>query len=174
MADMTLSWPRLRCPAWARRKASPCRMRMSATSRDGRGNASAGRRPQVRERALHLAEGLQSDARVERRGVELLVAEQHLDDADVGAALQQVGGEAVAQGVERDPLVQRRRHRRGMADPAQLARGHWLSRIAAGEEPALGPRRPPPGAQQLQEIWREHDVAVLAALALLDADQHAP
>ena len=33
------------------------------------------------------------------------MAEQHLDDADVGAALQQMGGEAVPQRVHRHPLV---------------------------------------------------------------------
>jgi len=44
----------------------------------------------------------------------------------------------------------------------------------AREEPlARGPGAPPVVAQDLQQPWREHDVAVLAALALLDADDHA-
>jgi hypothetical protein len=37
-------------------------------------------------------------------GVDSTVAEQHLNDADIGAVLQQVSGEAVPQGVDRDPL----------------------------------------------------------------------
>ena len=36
MADMTLSWPRLRWPALARRHAGPWPRKISATSSDGR------------------------------------------------------------------------------------------------------------------------------------------
>ena len=32
IADMTLSWARLTCPAWARRHAGPCSRKMSASS----------------------------------------------------------------------------------------------------------------------------------------------
>ncbi len=60
-----------------------------------------------------------------------------------------------------------------MAGAVELAGAERLGRIAAGEQPAPRPGLPPPGAQQVQEIRREHDVAVLAALALLDPDQHA-
>ena len=60
-----------------------------------------------------------------------------------------------------------------MAGAVELARRDRLHRIAAREQPALRPRRPPPGAQQLEQLRRQHDVAVLAALALLDADHHA-
>ena len=48
----------------------------------------------------------------------------------------------------------------------------WLG-IAAGKQPVLGPGQAPVGAQDAQQLRREHDVAVLAALALLDADHHA-
>ena len=41
------------------------------------------------------------DACVARRGIEPVITEQRLDDADVGAALQEVGREAVAQRVRR-------------------------------------------------------------------------
>ena len=43
---------------------------------------------------------------VSRRGAEAAMAEQDLDGPQVGAVLQQVGGEAVAQGVDGDVLVQ--------------------------------------------------------------------
>ncbi len=36
IADMTLSWLRLKCPAWARRQAGPWARKTSATSSDGR------------------------------------------------------------------------------------------------------------------------------------------
>ena len=47
---------------------------------------------------IAACDGASSDryAGVERRRVELLVSEQHLDDADVGLLLQEMGGEAVA------------------------------------------------------------------------------
>jgi hypothetical protein len=37
----------------------------------------------------------------------------------------------------------------------------------------LRPRRPPPGPQQVEQAWREHDVAVPAAFALLDPNDHS-
>jgi hypothetical protein len=45
------------------------------------------------------------DVGVDHGRADVLVAEQGLDRADVGAALEQVGGEAVAQGVGGDPFV---------------------------------------------------------------------
>ena len=51
------------------------------------------------ERAGGPRDGRAGDLGVAGGGREVAVAEQHLDDADVGAALQQVGGEAVPQGV---------------------------------------------------------------------------
>ena len=46
------------------------------------------------------------------------------------------------------------------------------ARLPAGKQPLARPRQPPVGAQDLQQLWRQHDIAVLAALALLDPDQH--
>jgi len=45
------------------------------------------------------------DAGVERCPYRAFVPEQHLDHANVGLALQKMRGEAVPQGVQRDPLV---------------------------------------------------------------------
>ena len=96
-ADMTLSWPRLTWPAWDVRQAGPRRRKMSATSTAGRdnGGASAGHLAQEVERARHLADRTDRDACVERRGVELFVSEQHLDDADIGLLLQKMRGKTV-------------------------------------------------------------------------------
>lgn len=44
--------------------------------------------------------------------------------------------------------------------------------VTAGKQPALRPGQPPIAAQNPQELRREHDVTVLAALALLDPDHH--
>ena len=54
----------------------------------------------------------------------------------------------------------------------QHGRVHRVIRIAAREQPMDGPRQPPVGAQDAEQLRRQHDVAVLAALALLDADHH--
>src|ERR1700736_5318218 len=95
IADITLSWPRLTWPALARRHAGPWPRKISATSSAGRIKSRAlrgrlHRRDEVLERAGDLAERLEGDAGVERRRIELLVAEQHLDDADVGLLLEQM------------------------------------------------------------------------------------
>src|ERR1700737_5230248 len=78
IADMTLSWPRLTWPAWDARQAGPRWRKMSATSTAGRdnGRASGGHLQQEVERARHLADRADGDARVERRRVELLVSER--------------------------------------------------------------------------------------------------
>src|SRR5580704_10994609 len=78
IADMTLSWPRLTWPAWDARQAGPRWRKMSATSTAGRdnGRVSGGHLQQEVERARHLADRADGDARVERRRVELLVSER--------------------------------------------------------------------------------------------------
>src|SRR5271165_2042728 len=126
MADMTFSCARLTRPALALRQAGPWRRKISATSIAGRdtGEPRSGGRcylgEQQVERAGDLADRLDGDTCVERRGVELLVAEQHLDDADVGLLLEQMRGEAVSQGVQTHALVDSgplRGHMHGVVEP---------------------------------------------------------
>ena len=74
--------------------------------------------------------------------------------------------------MQRDALVDLRHLGGGVTGTIELARGHRLRRIAAGEQPAPRPRRLPPGSQQVEQVWREHDVTVLAAFALLQFDGH--
>jgi hypothetical protein len=45
--------------------------------------------------------------------------------------------------------------------------------LIAREEPPLGPVHSPPVAQDLQQLWRKHDIAVYAPFALFDADNHS-
>jgi hypothetical protein len=137
-------------------------------------------RDEMLERARDVAERFEGDAGVERRRIELLVPEQHLDHANVGLLLQKMSGEAVPQRVQRDPLVDLGHLRRGVAGAVELPGRERLDRVAPRKQPALRPRRLPPGAQQLEQMLGQHDVAVLAALApgsspgqaLLDADDH--
>ena len=56
------------------------------------------------ERALGPPDQAVRDPRVARRARQVAVPKQHLDDADVGAGLQQMRGEAVPQRVHRHAL----------------------------------------------------------------------
>ena len=150
IADITLSWPRLTWPALAWRHAGPWPRKMSATSSAGRDTRAAlqaggstsprAQRREALERAHDLADRLGGDAGVERRGVELGVPEQHLDHPDIDVLLEQMGGEAVPQGVRRHALVDLGHIGCGVAGAVELARRHRLDRIAAREQPALRPR----------------------------------
>src|SRR5438477_10918801 len=180
IADMTFSWPRLTWPAWEARQAGPRRRKMSATSTAGRGTgrASAGHLPQEVERARHLADRADGDAGVERRRGELLVAQQNLDDADIGLLLQEVGGKAVPQRMNADALGDPGTPRCQANDPMQLARTRMLPAVAGkqpeltGRHPSLLARNALPFVQYLEQDGRENDVPILLALALLDADDH--
>ena len=107
------------------------------------------------------------------------MTEQHLDDADIDAIFEQVRGEAVAQGVRSDTLVDIR----GLGclddDPIELARADRRRSALAREEPAIGnedallPSGTPPVAQQQEQAFGQHRVAVAAAFTALDPQQHA-
>ena len=66
-----------------------------------------------------------------------------------------------------------------MHGAVELTGGQRIDGIQAREQPAavehlaLGTGHPPPRAQPLEQHRREHGVAILAALALLDAQRHA-
>src|SRR4051794_32317752 len=130
---MTLSWLRLTWPALAVRQAAPWSRKMSAPSRAGRAMSAGAldgrlvwlhrQRREPIERAHDHADGVGGDAGIERRGPELGVPEQHLDHADVDVLLQQVGCEAVAQRVRRDPLGDPGPVSGGMDRPVELTRG---------------------------------------------------
>jgi len=60
---------------------------------------------QVLQWAFHLMQELGRDLAIAGGVLELLVAQQHLDNADILVVLEQVGGEGVAQRMQRDGLV---------------------------------------------------------------------
>ena len=102
------------------------RRRLQGVQRAGGGAHFAGRQPQV-------AGG----------GAQAAVAEQQLDGAQIGAGLQQVDGEGMAQGVRRDRLAD------VALEPCRSAGdldGAWRDRLAgqiAGKQPLLRPGRAP-------------------------------
>src|SRR4029077_5300007 len=183
MADITFSWSRLTCPALARRHATPWSRKISATSNAGRDTAPALRRQRVFlallgllarlrqqvERALDIGDHAGGDTRVARRRLQLVVTQQRLDNSNIGAALEQVGREAVAQRVQRHGLLDTGRVGRLVKQAAQLAGGHRLAAPVAGKQPAFGhgccgivtrAACLPPLAQQTERLRRQHDIAV--------------
>src|SRR5258705_2701573 len=129
------------------------------------------------ERALDDGDHAGGHAGVAWRGVELVVTQKRLDDADIGATLEQVGGEAVAQSVQRYALLDPGRIGRLVEQAVQLASRHRLAGLGARKQPAFLQGRSgiitrwarlPPLAQQIERLGRQHDIAVLAALGLLD------
>ena len=81
--------------------------------------------------------------------------------------------------VHRHPLVDLRGLGSGMDGPVQLPGAQPVNRVETGKQPAtiehlaLGAGHSPPHPQPLQQHRREHGIAILAALALLDAQGHA-
>src|SRR5262252_6649129 len=109
---------------------------MSATSRAGRAMAGglrrrrllgvsprtlAARHAQAIERALDLGDQPGCNAGVAGRRLELLVSEQRLNHANVGAALKQMGREAVAKRMQRERFTQPRCFRCLLEQPSELA-----------------------------------------------------
>src|SRR5205814_10613662 len=98
-------------------------------------------------------------------------------DSNVGVALKQVGRKTVAQRMQRHSLPDPGRVGRLMEQAVELAGGHRLTGSAARKQPALlqgysrivsGWAYLPPLPQQIKHLGRQHHVAVLAALRLLD------
>src|SRR3984893_12263086 len=182
IADITLSWPRLTWPALARRHAGPWPRKISATSSDGRDTrrASGGRfgaLPELGcnaiERAHDLPDGLGGDTRIERGGVELGMSQQDLDHPDIGVLLQKMRRKAVTKGVRGHLLADLGHLGRGIAGASELARRQRVDRVHSGKQPPQWACRVVPGSQQLEQMRRQHHVAVFVALALFDPDHHA-
>ena len=93
MADITFSCPRL--SATVRRHVAPQARKMSATS-----NIGLTARPLLGTQALQRTDDflqqVGGNLGVKRGGLKLLVAQQHLNHADIHLLLEQVGGKTVA------------------------------------------------------------------------------
>ena len=100
------------------------------------------------------------------------MTEQDLDGPQVRAGLEQMSGEAVPQRVNRDALAQSGFPSGPLADLVDGVNRDGPLEQSAGEEVLAGPHSYPVSAEHLQQPGREHDVAILAALALANADDH--
>ena len=75
--------------------------------------------------------------------------------------------------VRRHALGDSRQVLGGVHGAVELPGRHRIDRVLARKQPGLRPRRPPPFAQQFEQLRREHDVAIPLPLALLDPKRHA-
>src|SRR5271166_3140421 len=83
-----------------------------------------------------------------------------------------MGGETMPQRMGGDGLADPGSPARRPAGVLQGASAHMSAWLLAREQPEAWPRSPPIGAKDLQEPRRQHGVAVLAAFARLDVNQH--
>ena len=90
------------------------------------------------EGAAGRLHGGRRDVGVDGGGLEVAVSEQHLDRPDVGAGLEQVGGEAVPQGMDGDVLVQAGGPSGLDADPVHGADGDGPPGTRPGKSQSVG------------------------------------
>ena len=100
------------------------------------------------------------------------VAEEGLDVAEVGAGFEEVGGEAVAEGVDGDAFLDGRGFEGGFEDGLDAAVGIGLVG-GAFEEVFVGFVLLDVAAEEVEGFGGEKGVAVLFAFGLGDADLHA-
>lgn len=110
------------------------------------------------------------DLRVARRRRQIVVAEQDLNDPDIGSVLQEMGREAVAQRMHRHAFGQTRCFRRRPASGVQDGRINRMTLVAAGKEIEPWPGPPPINAEDAEQLRRQHHVAVFRPLAVPDQD----
>ena len=101
------------------------------------------------------------------------MAQEQLDGPDIDARFEQVGRTTVAQRMDtvavRDPCARLRM----IGELLGRAAGHRLLGIEPRTQPGGWPVAAPGGAQRAQQTGGEPRLAILAAFALLDAEQHA-
>src|SRR6516162_10977015 len=145
IADMTWSWPRLTCPALARRQSAPWRRKTSPTSSLGRHTAARlglGSRPPADqwcepvEWAGYGTDHRIGDAGIKRRGVKLGVTQERLDHANIDILFEQMRGEAVPQRMWRHALFDPRGLGGGVDGTTELAGRQRFDRVAAGKQPS--------------------------------------
>ena len=139
----------------------------------GRLVTSGLQRDQAIQRAHDVPDGVGGDARVERGRIELRVPQKNLDHPDIDVLLKQVRCKAVPQCMRGDALGDLGHLGRRVAGAIELTRRHRVDRVKPGKQPDLWPRDAPPVAQKFQQLWGEHRVTILAALASFDAQNHA-
>src|SRR4051794_40166695 len=87
------------------------------------------------ERADRVTDRGRCDLGITCRGRQMLMAEQHLDRADIGAGFEQMGGKAVTQRMDAHRLSELRRLASIPARPVERAYVERVALVAAREQP---------------------------------------
>src|SRR5271170_4073808 len=130
------------------------------------------------ERAGGRVEMPLGQMQVDGGDLKVAMAEQYLDGAQIGAGFKKVSRETMAQSVGMNaPVVEAGAFSSDLAGSPEDLGGHRMAGgvpAVAGKQPLLrlAPESSPVGAKLLEQLRAEHDVAVLAALALADMDNH--
>ena len=95
------------------------------------------RLPLAAERAFDGGNPAGSHTRVARRRIELVVAQNRLDQTDIQALLEKMGGEGMPERMQRYLLLDARRNSCLVEQARELTRGDGLAALAAREKPAL-------------------------------------
>src|SRR5262249_49222497 len=95
--------------------------------------------PEPVERAAGRLQRRRGDVEIAGGGAKVTVPQQDLDGPQVGAGLEQVGGEAVPQGVHMDALAQARGLQGALADHLDGAQGDRTVGPTPREEEGPGP-----------------------------------
>ena len=100
------------------------------------------------------------------------MTEQDLDDPDVSAPLQKMGGKTVPKRMGRHVLADPSLPPCSATRALKSAAADMLTRLLAGKQPAMRPCPLPVGTQDVQQPRRQHRIPIPAALAPLNVEQH--
>ena len=95
------------------------------------------------------------------------MTQQQLDRAHVGARFQQMNGERVPQGMRCNRFGNPATPTRLLARLLYGTLADMVVDLIAWEEPPLGSVHSPPVAQDLVQLWGQHDIAINAPLCCL-------
>src|SRR4051794_9125418 len=109
---------------------------------------------------------------VPRCRLEIAMAEQQLDAAQISPCIQQMCRERVAQNVRAQRLFDTKLLTQLLADDTNRVRLQRLSRPFPLKQPVLWLAPAPVHTQDLQQLRRQHDLTGKLALAFADVDDH--
>ena len=101
---------------------------------------------------------------VDLRASQAGVPEKHLYRPEVCASIEEVGGEAVPQGMDRQLLVDPCQKAGPLTDARDGPATDGTARRGGRKQPVLGPHHQPVHSQELEECCGEGDEAILLAL----------
>src|SRR5258706_4721320 len=160
-------WPNVTCPSPATATRPRCRTHTTVVAwMDGVvGDVIAGSgRPRM-GRVVHAHQVLRAHVGVALGRGETAVAQQLLDETEIRARPQHVGGEAVAEGVGRDPLGDAGAPRAGADDAQRAPRGEPAAPRVEEKRPAPPAAPGQVGREGLERRLPDRHHALLAALA---------